>query len=62
MGAHRKNHSQTLQRMRDLGTLSLKWEVSIKFPIRAQGTPWKRRQSECKRQRGWTTPRKNKAF
>lgn len=40
----------TMQRVRHLGTLSPKQGVSIKlFPKRAHGTPWKKRQKECKR-------------
>ena len=27
-------------------------------PLRAQGTLWKKRQKDCKNQRGWRTPRK----
>jgi hypothetical protein len=40
------------ERERDLGTHSSKWHISIKIPpLRAQGSPWTRRQKENKSQR-----------
>jgi hypothetical protein len=41
------------QRVRDLGTLSQKWNVSSdSSPFRAQRTLCKRRKKQCKRQKG----------
>lgn len=57
MGTKRETHSQTLLRVRDLGTLSPKRNVYIKSPLRAQGTPRKRKK-ECMTQRGWRASRK----
>lgn len=51
----------TMQRVRHLGTLSPKQGVSIKlFPKRAHGTPWKRRQKECKRSEGMKNTKKTR--
>lgn len=57
MRTKRETYSQTLLRVRDLGTLSPKRDVSIKSPLRAQGTPWKRKK-ECVIQRGCRASRK----
>lgn len=48
-----------MQRVRETGTLNPNWVVSIKsLPLRAQGTMLKRRQKECKIQKGGGTPGK----
>ena len=47
------------QRVRDLGTLILKWHISIKYlPSKLREPLQKRKQKECKSQRAWRTPRK----
>ena len=43
---------------RHRAAFSPKWEVCIKSPFRAQETLRKKRQKDCKSQRGWRTPRK----
>lgn len=45
------------ERERDLGTHSSKWDVSHQIPpLRTQGILRKRKQKECKSQRGWRKP------
>lgn len=49
-----RDPQQDIERERDLGILSSKWDHQ--FPLlKAQGTPLKRRQNGCKSQRGWGT-------
>lgn len=50
-----------MQRVRHLGTFSPKQDVSMKlFPKSAHGTPWKRRQKECKRPEGMKDTKKTR--
>jgi hypothetical protein len=50
--------SLTLYRVRDLGTLSPKWDVSIKFLPSELGEPQGRGDGNCVRATRWRTPRK----
>jgi hypothetical protein len=44
-----------MQKIRALGALNFKWDVSIKsLSLRAQGTMQKRRQKDYKDERQWT--------
>jgi hypothetical protein len=51
-----ETNSHTLYRKKDLGTHDSKW-LHIILPLRALGTPLKKRWKECKSQRGGKTPR-----
>ena len=50
---YRDPQPDSMQRVRDLAHSALKG-----MSLRTQGTPWKRRQKECKSHRGWRTPKK----
>jgi hypothetical protein len=57
MGTNTEAHSQTVQRVRDLGTLSFKRGLSIKaLPSGLRGL-YRGVEREYKSQRGWKTPR-----
>jgi hypothetical protein len=45
-----------MQKGREFGALSSKWDIFIKplpFKAKAQRSMWKKRQKDCKSQRGW---------